>query len=226
MSTTDAQSPANGAHLDHANPVKPTQQQLGQVCEEWANNLKVVLFSEEQIQRKVAELADRINRDYAGKKPLCVGLLSGCFLFLADILRKLLVPYEVDFMVVSSYGHGTTSSGSVKLKKDMSIDPRGRDILIIEDLIDTGNTLEWIVRHLQTKGCSSIKLCVLLDKIERRTANVQVDYVGFQCPDEFVVGYGMDYADQYRCMPFVAVLAPKAYGGSSEKKVMQTNNSA
>ena len=127
-----------------------------------------------------------------------VGLLSGCFVFLSDLLRHFLVPYEVDFMVVSSYGSGTSSSGSIKLKKDMSIDPKGRDVLIIEDLIDTGTTLEWIVSHLKTKGCESVRLCCLLNKASRRTAKVHVDYVGFECPDEFVVGYGMDFADQVR----------------------------
>lgn len=141
-----------------------------------------------------SELAAEIGRDYAGRKVLCVGLLTGCFVFLSDLLRHLLVPYQVDFMVVSSYGAATTSSGSVKLKKDMSIDPKGRDVLIIEDLIDTGTTLEWIVAHLKTKGCASVRLCCLLDKVSRRTAKVHVDYVGFVCPDEFVIGYGMDFA--------------------------------
>jgi hypoxanthine phosphoribosyltransferase len=128
-------------------------------------------------------MAAEISRDYAGRKVLCVGLLTGCFVFLADLLRHFLVPYEVDFMVVSSYGHSTVSSGSVKLKKDMSIDPRGRDVLIIEDLIDTGTTLAWIVAHLKSKGCESVRLACLLDKACRRTANVHVDYVGFTCPD-------------------------------------------
>lgn len=131
-----------------------------------------------------SELAAEITRDYAGRKILCVGLLSGCFVFLSDLLRHVLTPYEVDFMVVSSYGHGTESTGSVKLKKDMSIDPKGRDVLIIEDLIDTGNTLAWIVSHLKTKGCASVRLCTLLDKASRRKAQVQIDYCGFECPDE------------------------------------------
>jgi hypoxanthine phosphoribosyltransferase len=131
-----------------------------------------------------SELAAEITRDYAGRKILCVGLLSGCFVFLSDLLRHVLTPYEVDFMVVSSYGHGSESSGSVKLKKDMSIDPKGRDVLIIEDLIDTGNTLAWIIEHLKTKKCASVRLCTLLDKVSRRKAQVQIDYCGFECPDE------------------------------------------
>ena len=114
-------------------------------------------------------------------------------------------------MVVSSYGRGTTSSGSVKLKKDLSIDPHNQHILIIEDLIDTGNTLLWIREHLKTKQCASVKICCLLDKKARRTANVDVEFVGFECPDEFVIGYGMDFADDYRCLPFVGVLKPSAY---------------
>lgn len=211
-------------HDDEPHPTTPTQRELNQVCDEWSRNIEVILFGEDQIQRKVRELAAEIGRDYAGRKVLCVGLLTGCFVFLSDLLRNLLVPYEVDFMVVSSYGSSTESSGSVKLKKDMSIDPRGRDVLIIEDLIDTGNTLAWIIKHLQTKGCESIRLCCLLDKESRRKAAVHVDYVGFKCPDAFVVGYGMDFADEYRCMPFVGVLKPSAYGAS--EPMTQTNNSA
>jgi len=219
-----AASPRPNRDEDLPHPTKPTQQQLNQVCDEWSKNIKVVLFGEDQIQRKVRELAAEISRDYAGRKILCVGLLTGCFVFLADLLRHVLVPYEVDFMVVSSYGHSTTSSGSIKLKKDMAIDPKGRDVIIIEDLIDTGTTLEWIVAHLKTKAASSVRLVCLLDKVSRRKAQVHVDYVGFVCPDEFVVGYGMDFADQYRCMPFVGVLAPHAYGATDP--ITQTNNSS
>jgi hypoxanthine phosphoribosyltransferase len=185
--------------------------QLPGICNEWANNIKCVLFEEEEIQRKVKQLAQLISREYAGKKVLCVGLLTGCFVFLSDLLRSFTIPYQVDFMVVSSYGNSTTSSGSVKLKKDMSIDPAGRDILIIEDLIDTGNTLLWIKEHLKNKHCNSVRICCLLDKKARRTAPVAVDYIGFECPDEFVIGYGMDFKDEYRCLPWIGVLKPQAY---------------
>lgn len=131
--------------------------------------------------------------------------------FLADLLRQFTIPYKVDFMVVSSYGSETTSSGSIRLRKDMALDPSGKDLLIIEDLIDTGNTLQWILNHLKGKGCASIKICCLLDKKERRTTPVAVDYVGFECPDEFIVGYGMDYAEDYRCLPFIGVLKTEAF---------------
>jgi len=189
------------------------------VPDAWGKNIGHILFTEEQIQQKVQELASTISTHYnnrpAGSKPiLCVGLLTGAFIFVADLLRRLTVPYEVDFMVVSSYGSGTTSSGSVKLKKDMSIDPHGRDVLIIEDLIDTGHTLAWLENHIKGKKVTSLKLCTLLDKVSRREADVPVDYVGFECPDEFVVGYGMDFAEEYRCMPCIGVLKPEAYAKS------------
>jgi hypoxanthine phosphoribosyltransferase len=167
---------------------------------------------------KYRELASTISSHYLNRPPsssplLCVGLLTGAFIFVADLLRKLSVPYEIDFMVVSSYGKGTVSSGSgnLKLKKDMSIDPYNRDILIVEDLIDTGHTLKWIVEHLKNKKCKSLKVCCLLDKASRREVDLPVDYVGFEIPDEFVVGYGMDFAEQYRCMPLIGVLKPEAY---------------
>jgi hypoxanthine phosphoribosyltransferase len=182
---------------------------LNRIYPGWASTIKQILFPESVIQSKVKELAELISKDYAGKNVLCVGLLTGAFIFLSDLLRHLTIPYQVDFMVVSSYGHGTTSSGSVKLKKDLSIDPKGRDILIIEDLIDTGNTLKWIREHLKTKHPNSVKMVCLLDKKARRTVEVEVEYVGLECPDEFVVGYGMDYADDYRCLPFVGVLKDK-----------------
>lgn len=131
--------------------------------------------------------------------------------FLADLLRHFTIPYKVDFMVVSSYGAATTSSGSIRLNKDMGLDASGMDVLIIEDLIDTGNTLHWIQNHLKSKGCASIKICCLLDKKERRTVPITADYVGFECPDEFIVGYGMDYGEDYRCLPFIGVLKSKAF---------------
>ena len=155
---------------------------------EWAEKVGKVLFTAEQIQTRVRELAATICKKYEGKSILAVGLLNGAFVFVSDLLRHFTVPYAVDFMVVSSYGHGTTSSGSIKLKKDLSIDPRGKHVLIIEDLIDTGNTLAWIRNHLKTKECASVELVCLLDKTTRRTTKVDVEYVGFTCPDEFVVG--------------------------------------
>jgi len=197
---------ATGASKDEEKLIDPRG-----ICSEWAKNIKHILFSEEQIQEKVRELASTISKHYAGKKILCVGLLTGAFVFVSDLLRHLTVPYEVDFMVVSSYGKGTETTGSVKLKKDLSIDPQGRHVLIIEDLIDTGHTLAWIKDHLRMKKCASVEIVCLLDKKARRTCAVEVDYVGFICPDEFVIGYGMDFADEYRCLPWVGVLKPSAY---------------
>jgi hypoxanthine phosphoribosyltransferase len=127
-------------------------------------------------------------------------------MFMADLMRTIGVEYEIDFMSVSSYGFGTQTSGSVKIKKDLSVDPFGKHVLIIEDLIDTGTTLSWIKEYLRSKNCASVAMCCLLDKKARRTTDVFVDYVGWECPDEFVVGYGMDFAGTYRCMPFVGIL--------------------
>lgn len=180
----------------------------------WKNHIKQVLFSEAAIKAKTAELAKAISKEYSGKEVLCVGLLKGAVVFLTDLVRQLEVPYQIDFLTVSSYGHSTTSSGSVKLKKDLDIDPKGRHVLIIEDLIDTGTTLAWIKHHLASKECASVKLCTLLDKSSRRTAalkDMKIDFCGWTCPDEFVVGYGMDFSENYRCLPFVGVLKPEVY---------------
>eukprot|EP00343_Euplotes_focardii_P007536 CAMPEP_0205821340 /NCGR_PEP_ID=MMETSP0206-20130828/6960_1 /ASSEMBLY_ACC=CAM_ASM_000279 /TAXON_ID=36767 /ORGANISM="Euplotes focardii, Strain TN1" /LENGTH=277 /DNA_ID=CAMNT_0053116751 /DNA_START=23 /DNA_END=856 /DNA_ORIENTATION=+ len=192
------------------------------IPKEWAANIESILFSEAMIRTKVSEMAAQISKDYQGKGPiLVVGLLNGSFMFAADILREITVPYELDFMVVSSYGKGTQSSGSIKLKKDLSIDPAGRHVLIVEDLIDTGKTLAWIREHLSSKKCLSVAIATLLDKHSRRTANVDVKYVGYPCPDYFVVGYGMDFADQYRCLPFVGVLKPEAYAEPKAEEAAQ-----
>jgi len=185
--------------------------QLPGTCPAWSDNVRTVLFTDMEIQSQVQKLAKQICRDYQGRNVICVGLLNGALVFLADLLRHFTIPYKVDFMVVSSYGSETTSSGSIRLKKDMGLDPKGSDVLIIEDLIDTGNTLQWIQNHLKAKGCASIKICCLLDKKERRTVPIAVDYVGFECPDEFIVGYGMDYAEDYRCLPFIGVLKSRAF---------------
>jgi len=183
--------------------------------QQWRVNIDKVLFTEQAIQGRVRELAAQISKEYAGKSILCVGLLKGAFVFTSDLTRYLTVPYQIDFMAVSSYGHGTTSSGSVKLKKDLDIDPRGKHILVIEDLIDTGNTLAWMLKHLASKDCASVKLCCLLDKKSRRTTAVNVDFCGWECPDEFVIGYGMDFAEEYRALPFVGVLKREAYAKHS-----------
>jgi hypoxanthine phosphoribosyltransferase len=190
-----------------------TADQAARVPARYADTIERVLFTEDQLQAKVKELAAQISADHAAEDSiLVVGLLKGAFLAVADVARNLTVPNKVDFMVASSYGgKATTSSGTVRLKKDLDIDPAGKSIVIVEDLIDTGNTLQWVKNYLYTKGVKSVKICCIFDKKCRREAAVEIDYAGFECPDEFVVGYGMDFDEEYRTLPFVGVLKPSAY---------------
>lgn len=157
-----------------------------------------VLFTEEQLQARVAEIAAQIDRDYAGKQPLLVSVLRGSFVFMADLVRRITLPCTVDFMAVSSYGSGTTSSGQVKIVKDLSEQIEGKDVIVVEDILDSGNTLSYLLKLLEARHPASIRLCTLLDKPERRTKPVAVQYSGFTIPDEFVVGYGLDYDEKYR----------------------------
>ena len=172
-----------------------------------------VLFSEEQLAQRVAEIAAQIDKDYAGKEPLLVSVLRGSFVFMADLVRQITVPCTVDFMAVSSYGSGTTSSGQVKIVKDLSETIEGKDVIVVEDILDSGNTLSYLLKLLEARRPSSIRICTLLDKPERRTKPVEVQYSGFTIPDEFVVGYGLDYDERYRNLPYIGVLKPKVYGG-------------
>ena len=172
-----------------------------------------VLFSEEQLAQRVAEIAAQIDKDYAGKEPLLVSVLRGSFVFMADLVRQITVPCTVDFMAVSSYGSGTTSSGQVKIVKDLSETIEGKDVIVVEDILDSGNTLSSLLKLLEARRPASIRLCTLLDKPERRTKPVEVQYSGFTIPDEFVVGYGLDYDERYRNLPYIGVLKPKVYGG-------------
>ena len=172
-----------------------------------------VLFSEEQLAQRVAEIAAQIAKDYAGKEPLLVSVLRGSFVFMADLVRQITVPCTVDFMAVSSYGSGTTSSGQVKIVKDLSETIEGKDVIVVEDILDSGNTLSYLLKLLEARRPASIRLCTLLDKPERRTKPVEVQYSGFTIPDEFVVGYGLDYDERYRNLPYIGVLKPKVYGG-------------
>ncbi len=172
-----------------------------------------ILFSEEQLKARVAEIAAQIDKDYEGKEPLLISILRGSFVFMADLVRQIHVPCTVDFMAVSSYGSGTISSGQVKIVKDLSEPIEGKDILVVEDILDSGNTLSYLFKLLEARHPASIRLCTLLDKPERRTKPVAVQYSGFSIPDEFVVGYGLDYDEKYRNLPYIGVLKPSVYGG-------------
>ena len=174
-------------------------------------DIERVLFTEEALRARVGELAQQINRDLAGKEPVLISVLRGSFIFMADLVRAIELPCRVDFMAVSSYGSGTTSSGQVKITKDLSESIEGRDVLVVEDILDSGNTLSYLLKLLQARRPASIRLCTLLDKPSRRTKPIQADYVGFQVEDLFVVGYGLDYAEKYRNLPYIGVLKPRIY---------------
>ena len=167
-----------------------------------------VLISEKEIQAKVAELGGRITCDYQGRSPLLVCVLKGGLIFLADLVRHIDLPVEVDFMAVSSYGLGTQSSGAVRLLMDLETNIEGRDVLIVEDIIDTGHTLQYIIQNLHTRKPHSLRICTLLDKAPRREVEIPLDYVGFAIPDVFVIGYGLDHRENYRHLPYIAVLKP------------------
>lgn len=174
-------------------------------------NLKEILITEEQIQEKVSELAAMLSEEYAGKHPIFVGVLKGVVMFYADVIKRITVPCQMDFMWVSSY-EGDQSRKMV-LKRDVSADLAGRHVVILEDIFDTGNSLDFTYKHLLSKNPASIKICTLLDKPERRNPAVtlQPDYVGFTIPNAFVVGYGMDYNEFYRNLPYIGVLKPEVY---------------
>lgn len=177
------------------------------------NDIKEVLFTEEQLAAKVAELGARITADYQGKNPLIVSVLKGSYVFMADLTRKIDTACNVDFMVVSSYGKGTKTTGEVQIIKDIEQQIDGRDLIIVEDILDSGVTLSYLMKILEARGANSIRLCTLLSKPERRRVEVKVDYLGFEIPDEFVVGYGLDYAEKYRNLPYIGILKPEVYGG-------------
>ena len=170
-----------------------------------------VLYSEEELEAKCAELGAQISKDYEGKNLLLVSVLKGAVVFMTDLMRHITVPCSIDFMVVSSYGSGVKTSGVVKIVKDLDADLAGKDLLIVEDILDTGMTLHYLKQLLQDRNPNSIRIATLLDKPERRRAAVRADYVGYQVPDEFVVGYGLDYDEKYRNLPYVGVLKPEIY---------------
>ena len=177
------------------------------------NDIQEILFSEEQLKARVAEIARQIETDYAGKEIMLISVLRGSFIFMADLCRAIQLPCTLDFMSVSSYGKSTTSSGQVQITKDLSEDITGRHVIVVEDILDSGNTLSYLLKILENRHPASIRLCTLLDKPERRVKPVEVHYTGFTIPDAFVVGYGLDYAERYRNLPYIGVLKPEVYGG-------------
>ncbi|NGP60611.1 hypoxanthine phosphoribosyltransferase [Paenibacillus thiaminolyticus] len=180
------------------------------------NDIEKVIISEEQIQAKVKELSAQISREYEGKCPLVICVLKGAFVFMADLVKQITVPLELDFMAVSSYGASTKSSGVVRIIKDLDVSVEGRDVLIVEDIIDTGLTLSYLIEVLQGRKANSIRLVTLFDKPARRTVNLEADYKGFVLPDEFIVGYGLDYAERYRNLPYIGVLKPTIYSNDAK----------
>jgi hypoxanthine phosphoribosyltransferase len=165
-----------------------------------------VLIEEEALRTRIAELGEEISADYAGRDLLLVGVLKGAVFFMADLMRTLTVPCEVDFMAISSYGAASDSSGVVRILKDLDIPLAGRDVLVVEDIIDSGLTLSYLMRNLSARDPASLEVCALMTKPERREIEVEVRYVGFEIPNRFVIGYGLDYAERYRNLPYVAVL--------------------
>lgn len=175
--------------------------------------IQEVLFSEEQLAKRVDEIAKAIETDYEGKEIMLISVLRGSFVFMADLCRRIDLPCTIDFMSVSSYGKGTSSSGQVQITKDLSSDISGKHIIVVEDILDSGNTLSYLLKILEQRNPASIRLCTLLDKPDRRVKQVEVHYSGFTIPDAFVVGYGLDYAEQYRNLPYIGILKPEVYGG-------------
>ena len=176
-------------------------------------DIEEVVVSAEQIEERITELAKEIDADYEGREPLLVGILKGAAMFMSDLARALERPTRMEFMAVSSYGSGTQSSGVVRILKDLDFDIAGADVLIVEDIIDSGLTLSWLLKNLQARNPASISIVTLLRKPDAVKVDVDVRYVGFDIPTEFVVGYGLDYAEKYRDLPYIGRLRPAVYGG-------------
>ncbi len=175
------------------------------------NDIQEVLYPQETLQKKVQELGAAISRDYEGRNPLVICVLKGAFIFMADLSKNISIPIELDFMAVSSYGNSTRSSGEVRIVKDLDVSVEGRDVLIVEDIIDSGLTLSYLIDVLERRNALSVNVVALFDKPGRRTVDLNADYTGFTIPDAFVVGYGLDYAEKYRNLPYVGVLKPEIY---------------
>ena len=175
------------------------------------SDIRQILLTEQQLQEKVKELGRRITEDYKDRNPLVICVLKGAFIFMADLVKHIEIPLSLDFMAVSSYGAATKSSGVVKIVKDLDASVEGRDVLIVEDIIDSGLTLSYMIDVLERRNALSVAVVTLLDKPERRNVELDIDYKGFVLPDEFVVGYGLDYAENYRNLPYIGVLKPEIY---------------
>jgi hypoxanthine phosphoribosyltransferase len=175
------------------------------------NDIQEVLFDAETIQNKVKELGEQLSQDFEGRNPLVICVLKGAFIFMADLVKQLSIPVELDFMAVSSYGASTKSSGVVKIIKDLDVTVEGREVLVVEDIIDSGLTLSYLIDVLERRNAKSVTVVTLFDKPARRTVELEADYKGFSLPDEFIVGYGLDYAEHYRNLPFVGILKPEVY---------------
>lgn len=174
-------------------------------------DIKKILIEEKELQAKVAELGAKITEDYKDKDLLIVCVLKGAVIFVSDLIRKIELPLDIDFMAISSYGANTKSSGVVRILKDLNVSIEGKHVLIVEDIIDSGLTLAYLMENLKSRGPASVEICTILDKKERRTTNLDIKYTGFVVPDEFVVGYGLDYAEKYRNLPYIAVLKEEIY---------------
>ena len=171
-----------------------------------------VLYSEEEIEKRVAEMGEELYNRFADKNPLFVGVLNGCFMFMADLVRASQMKSQLEFIAVSSYKNGTKSSGVVQITRDLQCDITGRNLIVVEDILDSGNTLAYLKEYLLNRGAASVNIVTLLDKPSRRQKAIYAVIVGFEVPDEFVVGYGLDYAQQYRNVPYIGVLKPEVYG--------------
>jgi len=180
------------------------------------DDIDKVLFSEEKIAEIVQNMGRQISEDYKGKNLFMVSVLKGSLLFMADLMRSITVPCEIDFLSVSSYGSGTQTSGEVRILKDLDASLEGKDLLVVEDILDSGVTLSFLLKNLSARNPASIRLCTFLDKPERRRVDIHADYVGASVPDEFIVGYGLDYAEKYRNLPYVGVLKPEIYLSEKE----------
>lgn len=175
------------------------------------DDIQSVLLTEKQLEKRVEELGEAISRDFAGKDVVFIGVLKGCFIFMADLMRHVTIPCSMDFMAVSSYGGGTVTTGAVKINKDLSQNIEGKHVIFVEDILDSGVTLSYLKNYLMVRKPASISIATLMDKPARRRADVKADYAGFEVPDAFVVGYGLDYDERYRNLPFVGILKPEIY---------------